>query len=435
MVDRLVAVDTGDYRLPDPVLAALAADVADDGSAVGAAVADATEAAIESSTYLPTAFVTPSADRLAADRADQAYRALSTFRHAVELRNTTPVNVWCIGDSITLGVSPANATTRWASILRDRLRKYFPSTSNPVGGYGFYSASAGQNSPVVITDGLAVSQGTAAFSPDSYTWRAYGPGDKQVYTITGTGADILYWNTATAQGTGFKWSVDAGSTTNVVTDSAYAGPQRVMVRGLTAGVHTITVEWAVGANPDTTYYSGIAGIVAYNGDENEGWRVLAGGIAGGTSGTWNAMTTGPFEIAKLYAPDLVVIPLGTNDYGGTVPVAVATYKANLQSIITKIKARTTGKVPSFVIAFPAEIYKATPLSPFSAYRAAVYEIAAADPDNVTVFDWGTRFNPVPTFNSTLGGLLHTDYVHPTALGHSYIAGMLARFLPTGQSAG
>jgi len=38
MVDRLVAVDDGDYRLPDPVLAALAADAGDPVSQIGAAI-------------------------------------------------------------------------------------------------------------------------------------------------------------------------------------------------------------------------------------------------------------------------------------------------------------------------------------------------------------------------------------------------------------
>ncbi|WP_447948207.1 NosD domain-containing protein [Microbacterium maritypicum] len=40
MVDRLVAVDDGDYRLPDPVLAAIAADVADSSTTIGAAIDD-----------------------------------------------------------------------------------------------------------------------------------------------------------------------------------------------------------------------------------------------------------------------------------------------------------------------------------------------------------------------------------------------------------
>jgi lysophospholipase L1-like esterase len=371
-------------------------------------------------------------DKAKADRADQAWKALAVFRRAVARRDTAAVNVWCIGDSITLGLSPVSPTTRWASVLRDALRRDNPTAGDPVGGFGFLSASSAQSSAVVTTGGLAMAQGSTAFSPDSYTWRAYSPGDQQVYTFTGTGADIIYWKLPSTAGSGFKWSVDGGSTTTVVTDGTYVGPERVQITGLTAGVHTVKVEWAVGSSPGTMY-SGIAGLVVYNGDEAKGFRVLAGGISGGTTATWDSMASGPFEIAKLYAPDLVIIALGTNDYGGTFPVSAATYKANLLSMIAKIKARTTGKIPSFVLSFPSEIYEATPLSPFADYRAAVYEIADADPDHVTVFDWGSRFNPVPTFGSTLGGIMHTDYVHPTAAGHAYIASMLARFLPTAQA--
>ncbi|MFB8368597.1 SGNH/GDSL hydrolase family protein [Pseudarthrobacter sp. NPDC055928] len=367
--------------------------------------------------------------RLKEDRADQAYNALRTFRRALLTRDTAPVNMWHIGDSITVGVSPATLATRWASVLRDRLRLDFPTAGNPVGGFGFYSANVANNPNVVTTGGLLTSQGSSAFSPDSYVWRAVASGDKQVYTFTGTGADIIYWEVAFGVSQAFYWKVDGGAATNVVTDTGYTAPKRVQITGLTAGVHTIEVGWAAGNG--TTSYSGISGIVAYNGDETKGFRSIAAGISGGTTATWNAMATGPYEIAKLYAPDLVTIGLGTNDYGGTVPVTAATYKTNIQGMITKIKARTTGKVPSFVILFPAEIFKASPLDPFSAYRTAAYEIAAADPDNVTVLDWGSRLNPVPTFNSTLGGLLHTDYVHPTATGHAYIAQMEQRFLPTG----
>lgn len=98
------------------------------------------------------------------------------------------------------------------------------------------------------------------------------------------------------------------------------------------------------------------------------------------------------------------------------PVNAATYKTNIQGMISKIKARTTGKVPLFVILFPAEISKVGPLDPFASYRNAAYEIAAADPDNVTVLDWGARLNPVPTFSSTLGGLLHTIMSTPPRQG-------------------
>jgi lysophospholipase L1-like esterase len=424
MVQRLVSVGD-DFTLPAKV------KVLDDN------LPDRLEAAALSATIAESPAVTSKAspadiaasERLRQDRADQAYNALATFRRALAARDTAPVNMWHIGDSITVGVSPATLSTRWASILRDRLRAGFPTTGNPAGGFGYYSANPANNSAVVNTGGVLTSQGGLAFSPDSYVWRAYASGDKQVYTFTGTGADILYWDNSFGAGQAFYWKVDGGAATNVVTDAAYTALKRVQVRNLTAGSHTIEVGWAAGNG--TTSYSPISGIVAYNGDEAKGFRSIAAGISGGTTGTWNAMATGPFETAKLYAPDLVILALGTNDYGGTTPVSAATYKTNLQSMISKIKSATTGKVPSFVIAFPAEIAKANPLDPFSAYRAAAYDIATADPDNVTVLDWGARFNPVPTFGSTLGGLLHTDYVHPTAAGHAYIARMAGRFLPTG----
>lgn len=364
------------------------------------------------------------------DAADNAFGALATFRRAVDARNTAPVTMWHIGDSITFGVH-ADETTRWTSVLRDRLRRDFAVTGSPVGGFGFMSASSVQNPDLITTGGTTTAPGsTNAFSPDGYVWRGVQIGDHQVYSFTGTGVDIIYFQITTGDGHAFYWKVDGGASTTVVTDSAYTAPKAVQVRGLTAGAHTLEVGVAVsGGNP--ALYSPISGIVVYNGDAAAGFRSISAGVAGTTAANWDAMSTGPYEMAKLYGPDLVTLAFGTNDYAGTTPITPAAYQTALQSLISKIKARTTGKTPSFLIFFPAEIYDAAPLAPFSQYRAAAYAVAAADPDNVCVYDWGVRLNPVPTFNSTLGGLLYTDYIHPVAAGHLYMAKMLERFLPTG----
>jgi lysophospholipase L1-like esterase len=372
------------------------------------------------------------------DVADSAYGALATFRRALANRDTTPVNMWHIGDSITLGVSPGSATTRWASVLRDRLRNDFPDVGSPAGGFGYWSASSAQNPNVVTTGGTTTAPGSSnAFSPDGYVWRGVQLTDKQVYTFTGTGVDILYWKIPVGDGHAFAYKIDGGTlSANIVTDAAYTAPLAVQIRGLTAGSHTLEIDITV-ASGGGGLYCPISGIVAYNGDEAKGFRQLTAGVAGTTAASWDAMATGPFEMAKLFGPDLVTLAFGTNDYGGTVPITPAAYTTAIQSIISKIKARTTGKTPSFVLFFPAEISPlGTPLAPFSQYRAAAYAIAAADPDNVCVYDWGLRLNPVPTFGSTLSGLLSaTDFIHPTAAGHLYIAKMLERFLPTGSVSG
>jgi lysophospholipase L1-like esterase len=423
MADRLVSVDSSTLQFPDAVRQRIASNLGDPAQAEGAAVLGAIAAA--GAGLHPIDLLL--SRNLEADRADQFYRATATFRRAVARRDTAAATLWSIGDSNTLGVSPANTLTRWGSGLRDNLRAQLPVAGDPPGGFGFMSANSALNPSVVTTGGVPMAQTTAAFSPDSYAWRAYVSGDKQVYTITGTGADVLYVHLPSSGGAAVYWKVDGGASTVVPTDGAYVGPERIQIRGLASGVHTIEVGWSAG-----TVYSLICGVVAYDGDENKGFRSLVGGIAGGQAGTWDAMGTGPFETAKLYPPDLVILANGTNDAMGNSPVSPATFKANTLSIITKIKARTAGKVPSFVILFPTEVYKAAPLAPLADYRTAVNEIIAADPLNVTIFDLGQRINPVPTFGSTLDGLLHTDFVHFTAKGHAAIASMLARALIVGK---
>ncbi|MDQ0726792.1 hypothetical protein [Microbacterium sp. W4I20] len=49
MVDRLVAVNDSDYRLPEPVIQALGTDMSDSGTTIGAILADA---------YVPSSEVT-----------------------------------------------------------------------------------------------------------------------------------------------------------------------------------------------------------------------------------------------------------------------------------------------------------------------------------------------------------------------------------------
>lgn len=349
--------------------------------------------------------------------------ALRNFRLALADRDTNPCDLLHVGDSISSGYKATALGKRWSAVLRDTLRTRFPQIAT--GGVGYISANPNAGSSTTFSDNpVAVSGGafqSQNFGLDTAGRTMTGAGHTITVTFTGTGMDFTH---AVFSGGGtFSWAVDGGSATNINTNGTtdFTTVSRA-IRGLTAGSHTVVFSWVSGG---TVYWTGAA---AYNGDETKGIRSWSMAVPGVTSGFW--WNTGKNQwwdlIGDLVSPDLVTIELGPNDYGGVSPLAVATYKSNLQSIISKVKANVTGYVPSFVLLpVPALTPQGATLAPWSDYVAAMYDIAAADADGaVCVLDLQQRINPGSP--STAGGVL-PDTTHPADAGNRLYAEMIAGF--------
>ena len=347
-------------------------------------------------------------------------RALSRFRTALAARNTSPVDMLHIGDSVTWGLKAGSHAAKWTSVLRDTLRTRY-ATSGVTGGFGHMSAvqnfGADTFSDISITK-TGGADGSAAFGIDQCGYNLDGSGDKITYTFTGTGADFFY---AVYGGGGtFSVKVDGGTATNINTNGTLNYTTRDQsIRGLTAGAHTVELAWVSGGTVFTH------GLMAYNGDETKGIRSWNAAWPGSASFYW-ADPAHPNWLGMVNHcnPALVTIELGLNDCGTN--IAPATYKAQVRTLITNIKARASS-VPSFVLIPTWPITVTETAYWWDSYISAMREIAETDADRaVCVDDWRAITGSVP--GTTLGGILSSDFGHPSVMGNKYLGQHLADFL-------
>jgi lysophospholipase L1-like esterase len=346
----------------------------------------------------------------------QRVNALRPFHASLANRTAAPCDILALGDSITEGAQAATTSDRWVSRLRDALRTAHP-VSGVVGGSGFIppkwaSASITQAAPFTITGSPATA---SAFGWGMRTV-ILTSGQSLAATVTGTSIDVWY---ARGSSTGtFSVSVDGGAATNYTTSIATTqdtGIQRVSLGS--AGSHSVTI-----ANVSGSVY--IGGMTVYNGDESAGVRMTEAGHWGWTSSQYadnssSAMTYLGQRVAILQ-PSLVIIELGTNDFGNS--IAPATLQTNLNTLITTVRNNTT-IAPSVVL---FGIYnRAGGSNPWSQYQDIYRSMETVDA-RIAFFDLSLRLPDVTT--DTGLGLINADAVHPTSKGHAFIADSLARFL-------
>jgi lysophospholipase L1-like esterase len=259
------------------------------------------------------------------------------------------------------------------------------------------------------------------------SWTGTAAGNKRVLTFTGTGVDIFYAK-FNAGGTGY-YKIDGGASTTFSTLNSSGGfgtyntldGQRIQVRGLTAGSHTVEVGWSSGG---TVF---VNGFMIYNGDESKGIRVWNGSKSSQQS-SYFVDTANPAwtDNVATVQPSLIIFGTLCNDWYYGMPSA--TSKTNLQTLIANIKAKCT-TTPSFIfnLEFQRDITSGSTVEPWANYVKVAYDIAAADPNNVAVFDMGKRaFGPGPFTAGT--ALVDPDKIHPNDAGMQAWADALAGFL-------
>lgn len=354
-------------------------------------------------------------------------KSLQPFHAALAKRNTgTPVDMMMIGNSIVEGRGQTLMSRRLTNrFLEEMRRKYQP--AGIVGGIGY--------TPAVLPSSPVAAGGTITDSPLSYagtpllTNLEYGLAQANVwlqtvsqsvtFTFTGTAVDI-FWARTSGTGT-FSYAVDGGATTNVNTNGTpNSGGKTTRVGGLTAGSHTITCTYVTGG-PVV-----IEGFMPFNGDEAAGIRMWNGGHGGWLSGDFiNAGRATWIDTVGTAQPSLVALCLVLNDYAGN--ITSATFKSNIQTLMTNIKAKCT-KPPTFLLFIePGRGDTTSPLEPYPNYVDKLYEIAASDP-TVMVLDMYRRLGITPVTgitNANSGGLIHADKVHFSDFGAQWAADMMA----------
>lgn len=355
---------------------------------------------------------------------------LRTARSAFAARHVSPFNICVVGDSVTEGTGstgPSTTGRRWIDRMRIRLQK--ENASGVTGGLGLLPLSNADTamSPWVFVGGAAATSLQARLLGA----RSNNLPASSTATITlpaTTSIDVHYWQGA-ATTPAFTVTINGNATT--VTPAQTGGLSNNGKSNITAGVNTSGSNTVIitAAASGTTY---VDGIFHYNGDEAAGTRVQDAGHYGWTTtqylGDMNNAGANTAYTARqpLFNTHLYVIALGLNDYNSQ--VALATFQTNIQSIITKTKTWQSTYTASYLIVAPylrGDV--AAPTIPWTAYRDAIYQVAAADPTNVAVLDMNERFVSNPATDNTLA-LMQADKVHPTDKGHAFFGDAVASAL-------
>lgn len=381
--------------------------------------------------------------------ADYLDRKLFAWRKALANAATTRAVILALGDSRVEGAGLDTIEERWLNLLQGHLRDRYNSLDT---GRGYIPASY---TAYMALDEDPTTSGTVAFrdteglglramalsstGPGTVTFELHGTdmilcyagingGGQSEYRVNGGGWATINHNNGAA---GFDFREEQ--------EFVYLGPE-----------DDYTVEWrwkaqGTGIAPTPV----IEGIIEINGDEAAagsgsdfaGISVLDSGHAGATAADYINAASDHFlgQWVSDHDVTLAIIDLGTNEWQAsehaTITSDVATYKANLESLIELLR---TGNSDIEVILLggwtPAGTLGTGSPDDWELFVAAQYEIAAADP-MTSVFDM-RRFLPEP-YSGGDDSFYDFLAIHPTAAGHAAIASALADHLslPTGGAHG
>jgi lysophospholipase L1-like esterase len=326
----------------------------------------------------------------------------------------------CIGDSITLGF-PGNGSgtyeqVSWVHALADKFGELY----GPA-GTGVVWANGGE------TDARWVTSGTWAAAT-----AGYGPFGDRFLVASSAGAQkeftprqqvdrfrVYFWGYA---GSGnLALSVDGGAVTNVATASSPGALQHADISAGSMGIHTLRLVAAAGV-----LIAGAEGLAGPSGVRVS--RIGKGGAKAGDfvnpTGTTAAGVGDSLHSAlDMIPPDLTVIAFGHNEY--IQHESVATFKTNVQAIITR--AKSFGDV-LLLTQVPNGTTSWTPSQ--DAYNDAVYDLA--DENGVALLDVADLWGPYAANNTSL---MYDDPTHPSPEGYKAIASAIFDALPSGSGSG
>jgi lysophospholipase L1-like esterase len=207
----------------------------------------------------------------------------------------------------------------------------------------------------------------------------------------------------TADSRPFTISID-NQTTAAVSPSGGSGLAlaAVPLPNLSSGPHTVRITTAGGTG---SLRLGSIGIEA-----STGISICDFGISMSTTADWVANNE-PYSAlnhVRLWAPDLAIIALMTNDANGQA-VPPAQYKANLEAMVAALIGTSDVVLEAQIPGDPTYV----DLAP---YREAVYHVA--DATHVPVLDLFDRWG---SYATALDGDLMIDFFHPNVTGAADIA--------------
>ena len=337
---------------------------------------------------------------------------------------TSQVNILALGDSIVEGTGTSNVINRWITKLQTNLR--YRHGVPPGADFPYLAAwprTSAPGMPVVRSGNVAVDM-NRGFGQKAVIINTDGA---VTFTFTGTSFKLmLLKGTTTGK---MDVSIDGGAATTYDTNSLTNAPASAAYLwaspALTRGVHTVRVSW--NATSPTNYGIYLYGCLTYDGDENNGIRVIDGAYHGSTSSFYVSayldQMVANMQAIGINSFGLVMTDVGTNDWNQGVPLD--TYKSRLELLISKL--RGGGYTNSIVL---MNVYKGLGRdeTTWAAYGDVMRQVAASD-TKTAYFDWRMRMPDCPNPASDPAGLgFFADGLHPSDAGSSFIASFMTDYL-------
>lgn len=339
------------------------------------------------------------------------------WRVGIGNRGTTPLNIWCIGDSYTAGAYASNRSKIWTNLFEKSLNEYLGIKGNSV-GYVPLGSNSYRFSDIWTTTGTVTNISNS-----------YGPGlfagifDQNAYAETTQVCDriyVLYPKGASLSGT-FKVSLDGIDVVTGLSNNGTSLNSYMWDSGqLTRGTHTIRIT-GTSVNTSTNTKGTVEGVYFFDGNFN-GVRVINAGhvgyqtsqmFAGTTRTQYDGMRSG------VLPPTLVFIECMGNDiiFG----VDVDDWRQYLRDGIDEIRTKCP-KPPTIFL----EVPHITDNPQWLVFRRAMYQVAKEK--GCGVLDWYNMLGNIldPNLIATIDA--SEDDLHLNDLGMKTLAEVKSSWL-------
>jgi hypothetical protein len=348
---------------------------------------------------------------------NMAPQNLSKFRRALaRVRSGTGFgDLFCVGDSTTEGNYATAFDTNYPSILTKLLNGYVIPTAQ-TWAFPHNDAATGATDPRV-TFGSNWSTHNGTYFQD---WtNISGTSDTLTYAPCGTNEGpasvdtfVIYYIQNTGGYGTFALNIDGGSTLSTVNCSGALQVKSVTVTAGSAGTHVLNI-----VGPSSSGYLAILGINAYS-STSPILRVANVGIGASQSVFW-ASQTNPYNYglwATNFTPDLSIIDLGINDSWNS--VAAATYKTNMQTVITEGLVSGDVILKTMVPSGGGGGYPQAPVfEPL--YQPQIWSLAQTN--SLGLIDVYSRWTSYTVSNALGYFAASGSQLHPNSLGYADVA--------------
>lgn len=335
--------------------------------------------------------------------------AIDPWLTALAARATTPARVMVWGDSRAEGQGATTLANRWQSKFAAGMRAAFPTTGVTTyaeNNYAAFNLISTSLASLTLWTGKTVASSPNNFGLGTRCSILSAAGQGATLPFTGTAFKLAY--VASNVASSFSYTVDGGAPVTVSWPAgSVADGRTVTVTGLADTSHTVVVAWLSG----TVY---IEGAHQFRGEYAKGIQVFDAGHSGTRSGTtYGASRTYMTQSTATVNPHLIIVVLGTNDFGGS--IVPATYRTEMEANITAWRAGCTTP-PTIVLTLDWERGPTIPAQayPWADYLQQLRDIAAAD-TGVMLFDLQAQF---PNYTDNATGYIAADDTHETDAGQA-----------------